>query len=102
LTHHPEGDHSEPVAYKSAELKKCLESRPGAEALARIYIMKKLYPDNLAIKHFDFEYYHSLSPAEQEGLLLVHCTTFLLPTLPPKPSPRVPLLQTTTLSPSPC
>lgn len=60
----------EPVAYKTAPLKKYLAD-DHAEALARIYIMKKLYPDNLAIKHWDFEYFASLPEDQKKALLMV-------------------------------
>jgi len=60
----------EPVAYKSEVLKKFLAD-DAAEALARVYIMKKLFPDNLAIKHFDFDYYNSLDAEGKKGLLMV-------------------------------
>jgi creatine kinase len=42
---------------------------PHAEALARIALIQKLYPDNLAMKHFDFEYFNSLSDDDKKGLL---------------------------------
>lgn len=42
-----------------------------AEALARIYIMKKLYPENLAIKHWSYEYFESLPADQKEAILMV-------------------------------
>jgi creatine kinase len=56
--------------FETKSLRDCLEG-DHAEALARIYVMKKLYPDNLAIKHFSYEYFNSLSDAGKKGLLMV-------------------------------
>jgi len=42
-----------------------------AEALARIAIMKKLYPDNLAIKYWNYDYFNSLNEEDKLALLAV-------------------------------
>ena len=40
-----------------------------SDKLAKIKALKASHPDNLAMKHFDFAYYNSLSADEQQGLL---------------------------------
>jgi len=55
---------------ETKSLKKLLES-DHAEALARIFLLKRLYPDNLAIKYWNYDYFNSLSEAEKDALLAV-------------------------------
>jgi len=53
---------------------KCLKNlleNDHAEALARIFILKKLYPDNLAMKYWNYDYYKSLSEVDRHALLAV-------------------------------
>lgn len=47
---------------------------PTTERLAllrRILAIKTLHPENRAIKHFDWDYFHSLTPQDQEQLLWI-------------------------------
>lgn len=55
---------------ETKNLKTILE-KDYAEALARIFVLKKLYPDNLAIKYWNNEYFDKLSAEEKAGLLQV-------------------------------
>jgi len=42
-----------------------------AEALGRIFVLKRLYPENRAIKHWNNDYFKSLSPELKKALLAV-------------------------------
>jgi creatine kinase len=69
----PATDKTVPLTLKEDETKrlKTLLENDHAEALARIYLMKKLYPDNLAIKYWNYDYYNSLSEEDKLALLAV-------------------------------
>lgn len=51
------------------DVKAALNAGPYAEALTRILVLKKLYPDNRMAKHFDIAYFNGLGDAEKKGLL---------------------------------
>jgi len=66
-------DKTKPLALDESEtktLKNYLEGQH-AEALARIFVIKKVYPDNRAIKYWNNDYFKSLAPALQKALLAV-------------------------------
>jgi len=50
------------------ELKEAITG-PYAEALSRIFLIKKLYPENRMAKHFDLAYFNTLGDAEKKGFL---------------------------------
>lgn len=54
---------------KETEDIKAALNTPYAEAVSRILILKKLYPENLMAKHFDVAYFNTLSEDEKKGLL---------------------------------
>jgi len=62
-----------PLALKADETQtlKTLLENDHAEALARIFLLKRLYPDNLAIKYWDYDYFNSLSEDDKLALLAV-------------------------------
>ena len=43
---------------------------PNQEKLCKIKILKEIHPENLAMKHFDFAYYDSLSPKLKDALIM--------------------------------
>jgi creatine kinase len=57
-------------AKDSSTLKGYLEG-DNAEALARIFILKRLYPSNLAMKHWNFDYFNKLPADLKKALLAV-------------------------------
>jgi len=53
---------------ESDDLKTVLTG-PFAEAIGRIFLIKKLYPENRMAKHFDLAYFNTLSDDEKKGLI---------------------------------